>query len=120
MPILKSADVFHSSTPLAASASSTGPDIDLRTKYGTAIVAVITNGAAGPTTPPTFAVEVSNDGFVTFDEVFKAVAKTGNNAVTPFLYRVAPEILHARVKFVAGATNGSTVVARGHTVDTLG
>ena len=119
MPILKSADVFHVSTPLAAGASSTGPNVDLRAKYGTAIVAKITNGAAGPTTPPIFAVEVSDDDAI-WDEVFTAVAKTGNNDVTPFLYRLAPEILRARVKFTAGATEGSTVVARGHTVDTLG
>ena len=119
MPILKSADVFHASTVLAAGASSTGPNVDLRPKYGTTIVAKITNGATGPTTPPIFAVEVSNDDAI-WDEVFSAVAKTGNNAVTPFKYRLEPEILRARVKFTAGAGQSSTVVARGHTVDTLG
>ncbi|MEE9609501.1 MAG: hypothetical protein V3U03_17325 [Myxococcota bacterium] len=119
MPILKSKDAFLASTALAAGASVTGTGVDLREKYGTAIVAIVTNGATGPSTPPLFIVEVSNDDSI-WDEIFRAVAKTGNNAKTPFVYRVAPEILRARVKFTAGTGQGSTVVARGHSVDTLG
>ena len=119
MPILKSAKVFQASLSLAAGTSVTGPNIDLRETYGTAIVAKITNGATGPSTPPEFAVEVSDDGVV-WDEVFKAVAKTGNSQVTPFLFRVAPEIMRARTRFTAGTGQASTVVADGHVVDTLG
>ena len=121
MPILKAADTFLSSQSLPAATSVTGPTIDLRERYGTYIIGKVTNGATGPTTPPEFTVEVSNDNFAANTSQWsKHLAKTGNNDVTEMPITLPPEILFARVKFKAGTGQASTVEATGGSVTTLG
>lgn len=121
MPILKRAETFLASQSLSAGGSVTGAAVDLRTTYGTYVTGQITNGATGPSTPPEFRVEISNDNFFAdVREVFKGLGSLVANAVTVHLHRILPEVPYARVRFIAGTGQGCTVVATGASVTSLG
>lgn len=116
MPNLKEAVTFLAQQSLAAAASVNGPTVDLRERFGAAILGFIQNGGTGPGTPPVFSVQVSTDNFsVDVRTIFSAGGKLTANLVTEFLARIPPEILWARVRFdnTAGG-QAVTVSAVGH------
>lgn len=121
MPIDKEASTFQTSIAVGAGGSQLGPVIDLRKTHGTRIYLTVTNGGTGPTSPHKARIRVSTDNFAG-DDVIAAeyLAKLGANDVTVLEHVLGREILYARTEFVAGAGEGCTVAAIGHTINRLG
>lgn len=94
--------IIAAGTSNAAGGTTTGTAIDLTTKYGAFLTALLTNGATGPTVAPTIYFEVSGDN-VNWKEAWRSAGDTIANSVTPFTYEAVLGIMYIRVR-VTGNT----------------
>ncbi len=75
-------------TPQASgsnTASSTATSAELAIGYGVSIIAVITNGATGPTVACDFVVQVNSANSGTMYEYSRQTSSAANNAVSRFV-----------------------------------
>lgn len=96
------ATIIAAGTSNAAGGTTTGTALDLTTKYGAFITALLTNGATGPTVAPAIIFEVSGDN-VNWKEAWRGSGDTTANSSTPFTYAVEWPVMYFRVR-VTGNT----------------
>lgn len=106
------------SQSLAATATKNGGALDLRTAYGGTYVFKASNGATGPSTPPQFFVEVSDDG-VSWIETKRITLSDANNAVTPIEFAIAREVLYARMSVTNGGGQSITIEGGLHYISAI-
>ena len=93
------------------------------TNYGVSGVAMVTNGATGPTVACDFVIEVSSDGGTTWFEWSRQQSSKDNNAVTRFPFALAlgsgADWGHYRTRFHNNTGQTVTVQADAETTTAL-
>jgi hypothetical protein len=121
MALTKSLQAPQASASNAAGATATGSA--LATNYGVSGVALITNGATGPTVGCDFVIDVSNDGGTTWFEWSRQTAATTNSAVTRLAFALAigagADFGHYRTRFTGNTGQACTVQADAETTTAL-
>jgi hypothetical protein len=110
--------IIAAATSNAAGATTTGTAVDLTTKYGAFLTALITNGATGPTVAPTIYFEVSGDN-VNWKEAWRATGDTTANSITPFSYDAVPGIMYIRVRVTGNTGQAVTCEAFAQVLATI-
>jgi hypothetical protein len=113
MTATKTLRTLQSSASNAAGATTTGTALDLRTAFGGLLIAVVTNGATGPTVAADLVVEVSGDNSV-WHEYARLTSNTGNNVVTLFRVPIPEAVMYVRTKFTGNTGQAVTVEAYLH------
>ncbi len=122
MALTKSTQSVQASASNAAAATTTSSSFAIN--YGVAGVALITNGATGPTVACDFVVEMSNDGGTSWFEWSRQTAGVTNAGVYrfPFTFGVGGgggDWDHYRTKFTANTAQAVTVQADACTTTAL-
>lgn len=121
MALTKSSQAPQASASNSAGGTTTGSA--LATNYGVSGVAMITNGATGPTVACDFVIELSNDGGTTWFEWLRQTAATGNSVVTRFAFALTigagADFGHYRTKFTGNTGQAITCQADAETTTAI-
>jgi hypothetical protein len=118
MTATKTLRTLQSSASNSAGGTTTGSALDLRTAFGGLLLAVITNGATGPTIACDLVVEVSGDNSV-WHEYVRLTSNTGNNIVTTFRAPIPETVMYVRSKFTGNTGQAVTVEAYLHELTSI-
>lgn len=110
--------IIAAATSNAAGGTTTGTAVDLTTKYGAFLTALITNGATGPTVAPTIFFEVSGDN-TNWKEAWRAAGDTVANSITPFSYVADASIMYIRVRVTGNTGQAVTCEAFAQVLATI-
>jgi hypothetical protein len=94
----KTLRTIQASATNTAGSTTTGTAVDLTTRYGGVITALITNGGTGPTIGCDHVVEVSGDNSA-WKEYSRQTAGVTASGVYPFVVEIPPGVMYVRSKF---------------------
>lgn len=111
MAITKALTQLQASATNAAAATATSTTLDMTTKYGGFVTAIVTNGATGPTLPCTFVIMTSDDNFTTSRDAYTFVAGTTASTTYTFNQDIPWGVMYLRSKFTGNTAQSVTVMA---------
>ncbi len=122
MALTKTAQTVQASATNTAGSTTTSSAFAIG--YGISGLAMVTNGATGPTVACDFVIDVSNDGGTTWFEWSRQTSGLGNNIVTRFAFSLAlagsgGDWTHYRVRFVGNTAQSVTVQCDASTTTAL-
>lgn len=116
----KTARTLQASDTCPLAETKTGGAVDLRAAIGDFLItAKITNGAAHPTLPCSFYVEVSNDG-AAWKTYCQLTAGLANNGIYEFAVLLPAPVMYVRSRFAGNSVEDVTVEAFGHEYTSMG
>lgn len=118
MAATKTSSAILASVSNAAAGTKTSSTINLTTSYGGLVTGKVTNGATGPTLGCTMTLNVSPNGS-TFYPWAAGTAATANSAVTTFGFEIPLGALYANVVFTGNTAQSVTVEAQAEWVTAI-
>lgn len=112
MPATKTAKALLASQALAANASVSTAEWDMRTAYGGLATVRLTNGASAPTTAPVVKFFVGESSGVK-RLFYQAAGDTVASSVNDIVCEIPAGVMFGNITITDGATNGITVEAAG-------
>ena len=114
----KTARTLVSSQSVAAGNSVNGT-LNLSTRFGALLTAMITNGATGPTFPCQLTIETSNDG-TTWYEYLTVEAGNANSGKYTYNIDLPASVMHVRATFSGHTGQAVTVVCVAQELSSVG